>query len=299
MTNRNAPAPASPRSRPLAAVAWTSAAAIALALATSPLAFAQQPATPPAAAPAAPAPAAKPKPAPAPAPAKKPAAAAPAKPGAAPPAAQVPAPGPQDQAQGQAQQAPKFVYTPWVKVCRKDEAGAADKQICFTGTDARLETGMVVGNLVLVELEGDQKKSLLRISVPIAVQLPPGTRVVLDQGKDAGDIMTGAYRYCGPNEPLCSADFEATPEIVAKLKKAQIITLQAMGLNGQVLSIPLPMAEFTKAYEGPATDPKVFQAQQEKLQEGLQKQADEARKRLEAQQGAAAQPAAPAAGKTQ
>jgi len=296
MTNRNAPAPASPRSRPLAAVAWTSAAAIALALATSPLAFAQQPATPPAAAPAAPAPAAKPKPAPAPAPAKKPAAAAPAKPGAAPPAAQAPAPGSQDQAQ--AQQAPKFVYTPWVKVCRKDEAGAADKQICFTGTDARLETGMVVGNLVLVELEGDQKKSILRISVPIAVQLQPGTRVVLDQGKDAGDIMTGAYRYCGPNEPLCSADFEATPEIVGKLKKAQMVTLQAMGLNGQVLSIPMPMTDFTKAYEGPPTDPKVFQAQQEKLQEGLQKQADEARKRLEAQQGAA-QPAAPAAGKTQ
>jgi hypothetical protein len=56
----------------------------------------------------------------------------------------------------------------------------------------------------------------------------------------------------------------------------------------------LPLNDFAKAYDGPATDPKVFEEQQRKLQEELQKKAEEARKKLEAQQPQAAAPAAPA-----
>jgi BMFP domain-containing protein YqiC len=40
-----------------------------------------------------------------------------------------------------------------------------------------------------------------------------------------------------------------------------------------------------KANEGPPTDPKVFEEQQKKLQEDLQKRADELRKKLENQGG--------------
>ena len=50
----------------------------------------------------------------------------------------------------------------------------------------------------------------------------------------------------------------------------------------------LPLADFGKAYDGPPTDPKVFEEQQKKLQDELQKRADEARKKLESQGGAAA-----------
>jgi hypothetical protein len=44
------------------------------------------------------------------------------------------------------------------------------------------------------------------------------------------------------------------------------------------------MKDFAKAYDGPATDPKVFEEQQKKLQDELQKRAEEARKKLEGQQ---------------
>ena len=37
------------------------------------------------------------------------------------------------------------------------------------------------------------------------------------------------------------------------------------------------------AHDGPPTDPKVFEEQQRKLQEELQKKAEEARKKLQAQ----------------
>jgi hypothetical protein len=57
----------------------------------------------------------------------------------------------------------------------------------------------------------------------------------------------------------------------------------------------MPLADFAKAYDGPPTDPKVFEETQKKLQEELQKRAEEARKKLETNQpqaGANANPAA-------
>ena len=51
------------------------------------------------------------------------------------------------------------------------------------------------------------------------------------------------------------------------------------------ISLVLPLADFAKAYDGPPTDPKEFEAQQKKLQDELQRRADEARKKLESQQG--------------
>ena len=58
------------------------------------------------------------------------------------------------------------------------------------------------------------------------------------------------------------------------------------------ISLPLPLNDFAKAYDGPPTDPKAFEEQQRKLQEELQKKAEEARKKLEGQQSQA--PGAPA-----
>jgi hypothetical protein len=55
----------------------------------------------------------------------------------------------------------------------------------------------------------------------------------------------------------------------------------------------MPLADFAKAYDGPPTDPKVFEEQQKKLQEELQRRADEARKKLESQQGAPTSSATP------
>ena len=81
------------------------------------------------------------------------------------------------------------------------------------------------------------------------------------------------------------ADYEANVDTINQLKKAQQLHIQAISINGQPFSVPLPLAEFAKAYDGPPTDPKVFEEQQKKLQDELQRRADEARKRLEAPTG--------------
>ena len=84
------------------------------------------------------------------------------------------------------------------------------------------------------------------------------------------------------------SDYPLTDDVIGKMKKGQMLTVQAINMQGTPISLPLPLGDFAKAYDGPATDPKVFEEQQRKLQEELQKKAEEARKKLEAQSPAPA-----------
>ena len=100
---------------------------------------------------------------------------------------------------------------------------------------------------------------------------------------DQNQPMTAPYVICFTNG--CMADYEANADMIGKMKKGQGLVVQAINATGQPISLVMPLADFAKAYEGPPTDPKVFEEQQRKLQEELQRRADEARKKLEARQG--------------
>jgi invasion protein IalB len=275
------------------AVCW----ALAVAVVLSPPAFAQQPDA------ATPAP--KPKKAKA-----KPAAdtqqtQAPAAPAPAAAQAQQPPPqGPPGQAPGgdQGQQGPngqqqvQLIFSPWTKFCLKGQPGQPPdpnaKEVCFTGKDARVESGQPVAAAVLIEPQGADKK-LLRVTLPLGMQLAHGTRVIVDQNQP----MTAPYVICFTNG--CMADYEANADLIGKMKKGQGLVIQAINTTGQPISLVMPLSDFAKAYDGPPTDPKVFEEQQKKLQEELQRRADEARKKLESQQGGPTSSAAPPGGKTQ
>jgi invasion protein IalB len=266
MDHRNASA--RPSGRTLAAITRIAALSATVALGGASFAYAQDTGQPPAA---------KPKPA-----VRKPVAAAPkpAAPAAPAEAQQQPPAAAPGQAPGGEQQPVQLIYSPWTKFCLKGQEANA-KQVCFTGKDARIESGMPVVAAVLIEPEGETKK-LLRVTLPLGMQLIHGTRVIIDQNQP----LTAPYVICFTNG--CMADYEATPDMVAKMKKAQGMMVQAINSTGQPISLGLPLTDFAKAYDGPPTDPKVFEEQQKKLQEELQRRADEARKKLEGQGGAAA-----------
>ena len=214
-----------------------------------------------------------PKAAPAPAAPKAPPKAAPKGPVGAPAAQAPPAGAPGAAPQPQEQQV-QLIYAPWTKFCLKgQEAGA--KQVCFTGKDGRIESGQPVIAAVIIEPEGEPKK-ILRVTLPLGMQLVHGTRVIVD----ANAPMQSPYVICFANG--CMSDYDVTAELLASMKKGQNLVVQAINSNGAPLTLPLPLAEFAKAYDGPPTDPKVFEEQQKKLQEELQKRAEEARKKLEA-----------------
>jgi hypothetical protein len=103
----------------------------------------------------------------------------------------------------------------------------------------------------------------------------------------------------------CVSDHQVTDDLIAKMKKGQNIIVEAINMQNTPISLSLPLNDFAKAYDGPPTDPKAFEEQQRtlreelqkqsKLQEGLQKKAEETRKKLEGQQSQAPTAAPPAA----
>jgi invasion protein IalB len=214
--------------------------------------------------------------APAQAPAQK---AAPPKAAAPKAPAQKPAEAPAGQQQAQGAEQPQLIYSPWTKFCLKGQEANA-KQVCFTGKDGRVESGMPVVAAVLIEPENEPKK-VLRVTLPLGMSIQPGTRVIVDNGQP----MTGPYVICFNNG--CMADYEASSELIGKLKKGQGLVIQGINGAGQPISLVVPLTDFAKAYDGPPTDPKKFEEQQKQLQEELQKRAEEARKKLEGQQQAA------------
>ena len=267
MNFRMLAAPVWPRGRVVALMAVTALTATLLA----PDARAQAPA------PATPAPKAKA----APKAAQKAAPVAPA-----PTAQQTPPPAATPPAQSADQQV-QLIYAPWTKFCLKGQDANA-KQVCFTGKDGRIESGQPVVAAVIIEPEGEPKK-ILRVTLPLGMLLGHGTRIIVDNNPPA----QSPYVICFQNG--CMSDYEVTPELLANLKKGQNLVIQAINSNNAPITLPLPLSDFAKAYDGPPTDPKVFEETQKKLQEELQKRAEEARKKLEANQPAGAAAANPAA----
>jgi invasion protein IalB len=237
---------------PLAARAFAVAATTTLAAFLASAAFAQTP-------PATPAPKAAPM--------------------AAPTATPKPPETPGQPAPPQGGEQPQLIFSPWTKFCLKGQEANA-KQVCFTGKDGRVESGMPVVAAVLIEPENDPKK-VLRVTLPLGMSIQPGTRVIVDNGQP----MTGPYVICFNNG--CMADYEASGELIGKLKKGQGLVIQGINGAGQPISLVVPLSDFAKAYDGPPTDPKKFEEQQQQLQSELQKRAEEARKKLEGQQQAA------------
>ena len=228
---------------------------------------------------------------------------APAKPPAAAPVPAVPAqaqpvpPADQGAAAGQ-QPMPQLIYSQWVKFCVGPDGQPADqkdpaiktKQVCLTGIDARLESGQPIVAVVAIEPPGADAKRILRVTLPIGMQLLHGTRIVIDQTQP----LQAPYVTCFANG--CLSDYELSAETLARIKKAKSADVQGINVSGSALSVPVPLNEFAKAFEGAPTDPKVLEERQKKIEEDLkkkgeelQKKANEARQKLE-QSGGAAKP---------
>ena len=177
-------------------------------------------------------------------------------------------PAPPEPAAGVAQTSAQLVYSPWTKICGKDPPPANSKVVCLIVKEARvkearLEVGAFAASAALVESE-DEPKKILRVILPLGVQIQPGTRVFIDQGPAA----QRPYLICFANG--CMSDYEADAVMVTKLAKGQELVIQAIDSSGQPVTVKLPLTDFAKAYEGPPIDPKVLEERQKRLQEEVQ-----------------------------
>jgi invasion protein IalB len=151
---------------------------------------------------------------------------------------------------------PGFVHSRWAKFCGRDRN--SPKDICLTVKEARLETGQFVAGAALIEQAGADKK-LLRVTLPLGLQLMPGVRMFIDGDPPA----SGPYVLCLANG--CMADFEVNADFVARLKKGQQLQLQGINVPGEVARYLLPLADFAQAFDGPPTDPVKYERDRKQL----------------------------------
>jgi hypothetical protein len=154
-----------------------------------------------------------------------------------------------------------------------------------------MESGMPIVAIVAIDPTNDAAaKKILRLTLPLGMNLQYGTRFIIDQNQP----LTAPFVACFANG--CLSDYELTADTLAKLKKGGGAIAQAINAGGGALTVPVPLAEFAKAFDGPPTDPKVLEERQKKLEDELKRKGEELKKTL-GQQGQAQTPGqTPAAG---
>ena len=166
----------------------------------------------------------------------------------------------------------------WVKLCekaplaKKDAAGKEvkeEKNLCLTHHE-RLDgnTGMVLVSAAIREVEGQDKKSLM-VMVPLGMAIPPGIRAAVYTKDQWGAVSKNEkvddkllkpvelkFSLCHPAG--CTAETEATAEIIEEMKSGGGMMVVAMNANAQPIGFPVPLDGFADAYAGAPIDNKAY-----------------------------------------
>jgi len=205
--------------------------------------------------------------------AKAPAAAPAAKAPAAAPAAKAPAGAPAAAAGAAADK-----KSAWVKLCEKAPFNTKDKDgkdvkneknICLTHHE-RLDgnTGMVMVSAAIREIEGNDKKSMM-VMVPLGMALPPGLRAAVytkeqwaqaakNEKIDEKTLKPISLKYSLCHAAGCTAEVEATTEIIEQMKTGGGIMVIAMNAGAQPIGFPVPLDGFVEAFAGKPVDNKEY-----------------------------------------
>jgi len=175
----------------------------------------------------------------------------------------------------------------WTKLCQTDPQ--TSKEICYVTRIFGAKSDQPFLMLAIIDPKGAPER-IIQVRLPLGVPLKPGFRF----GVDKGAVESGAFEVCTPNDG-CVGVAKVKSAFVDGMKKGEKLSIIVKNPSGAEATALIPLAGFGKAFDGPAVDPKVAEERQKKLQEDLQKKADEERKRLESTAAPAAPaPAAPA-----
>jgi len=166
----------------------------------------------------------------------------------------------------------------WVKLCeraplvKKDAEGKEvkeEKNLCLTHHE-RLDgnTGMVLVSAAIREVEGQDKKSLM-VMVPLGMAIPPGIRAAVYTKDQWGAVSKNEkvddkqlkpvelkFSLCHPAG--CTAETQATAEIIEQMKSGGGMMVVAMNANAQPIGFPVPLDGFADAYAGAPIDNKAY-----------------------------------------
>lgn len=199
-----------------------------------------------------------------------------APPKAAAPTAKAPAAKAAPPAQQPAQSA--SAQSPWVKLCEKAKVrvklpdgkdGEQEKTLCLT-THEQLDatTGLPVVSAAIRQAEGVDK-NILAIMVPLGMVIPIGMQAAVASPEVWAGVIKGdqiddkllkiaklQYAYC--YAAGCTAEVEATKELLDDMKRGAGILVRAVDILGRPAMWGVPLVGFGPAFAGPPTDNKRY-----------------------------------------
>jgi invasion protein IalB len=139
-------------------------------------------------------------------------------------------------------------FSYWVKFCKSTLL----KSACFVGKEAKTVDGKPLVAAVVIQPNGES--GFLRLTFPISVNREGGTRISFDG--NAPRSQGADFVFCKQTVG-CMADY-TDPDIIAKMRAARSMTLQATDGDGGALRYVFSLSDFAKAYDGPEGDPSLL-----------------------------------------
>jgi invasion protein IalB len=153
----------------------------------------------------------------------------------------VPAHTPTPQAAPSPDQAAQPPPPGWISRCSSAGRNAA-LECAVEETAVLTKTGQLIV-LVNIRVTGDAHQPVALVQLPLGLNLPAGARLQVDDGKVIDlPIQTCENRGCYANTPV-------SPELLAALKSGKQLKVAFQNLNKEVITIPMPLADFGAAYE--------------------------------------------------
>jgi invasion protein IalB len=160
-----------------------------------------------------------------------------------------------------------LAFSGWSKFC--------NEKACFVGMDGKLSTGgNMIGAVLIEPKDNNDKKRILRITLPLKFYLPKKPQLSID----GFSPLTSDFVICFNNG--CMIDFDEA-SLLNALKSSKEMSITATTTQGDAWRAVIPLSSFSKAYDGPSVT-------EEAVKETVKKQTEQVKrsgKRLERWKG--------------
>jgi invasion protein IalB len=104
------------------------------------------------------------------------------------------------------------------------------------------KTGQLIV-LVNIRVPSDTRAPVALVQLPLGLNLPAGAKLQVDDGKAIDlAVQTCENRGCYANMPI-------SPELLTALRSGKQLKIAFQNLNKEVITIPMPLADFAAAYD--------------------------------------------------
>jgi invasion protein IalB len=147
------------------------------------------------------------------------------------------APSPTPTAQADAAPAPPG----WIARCTSLSRDAP-LECAIEQTAVLTKTGQLIV-LINIRVAADTRTPIAVIQLPLGLNLPAGAKLQVDDGKTADlQIQTCEQRGCYANTPIAA-------DMLTAMKSGKQLKVSFQNLAKEVISIPMPLADFAAAYD--------------------------------------------------